>query len=326
MNQEKLIELGLKKKAGELKGTSWNDIGAPFGLDGEAARQIVKKYCRKNGLLKGKYEAGRLKILIISDLHVPDHKREMILQIIKENAHVDLIILNGDILDCKAVSAWYNEEISILDHEMIEAHALLTKIRQLTKAKIVLVKGNHEQRVNRYYAQNAKAMGTSVIETEILYKLANGFTVRYADKKRKDEIRNVFKPIENVEYCESRSYMIGDLLVNHPSIFRKDYMKTVFIMWNERLKTKYPNAKVIVIGHTHQLGMVHADDGRVLIECGCTCNPASYADQDDRPFKVQQYGYVYLEMKDGVTDLDSIDARYLGHDVLPFEDDIEDTI
>lgn len=323
MPRMELIEQGLLKRAGALNKT-WDEIGKPFNTSGEVARQIVKLYCKDNGLLKGKYESGRERILIMNDLHIPDHQEEKILETVKKHKDVNMIILVGDILDCKAVSAWFDEEISILDYEMQIAHQLLLKIRSITKAKIILVKGNHEERVNSHYAKNAKAMGTSVVETEILYKLARGFEIKRKGKKT----RTVFEPIDDVHYCEGRSYMYGDLLVNHPSAFSRDYMKTVNNMWTGKLKLKYPTAKVILIGHTHQLGMVFAEDGRVLIENGCMCHPAGYADKDDRPYKLQQYGYTYLEMKDSKVDIESIKVQTLGFDTLEQNinstDDIDD--
>ena len=155
-------------------------------------------------------------------------------------------------------------------------------------------------------------MGTSVVETEILYKLATGFTI----KNKKEKIRITYEPIDNIEYCEGRTYVIGDLLINHPSTFRKDYMKTVFIMYNEKFKNKYPNVKVFICAHTHQIGQIFVDNGTVLIESGCVCNPMSYADKDDKPYKFQQYGYIYLEMKDNKVNIDSIKIKYLGHDSI----------
>lgn len=311
IDRAEIIAQGIAKKEGKLD-KSWKEIGEPYGLQGNDVRILTQNYQRKHGLLKGKYEAGRERVLIFSDSHVPDHKEEMILDMVKGHPKLDLIIINGDFLDCKAVSAWYDENISILDHEMILGYDLLKKIRAITKARIMLVKGNHENRVNTHYAKNAKAMGSSVVETEILYKLAYGFTI----KEKKTGKRVDYPALPNVDYCDARSWLYGDLLVNHPSVFRKQNMGTVKLMWDEKLKGKYPQAKVVVIGHTHQLGLIHYEDGRVLIEGGCTCHPASYADHDDRPYKIQQYGYVYLEMKDKEVDIKSIKLGYLGCDVL----------
>ena len=135
---------------------------------------------------------------------------------------------------------------------------------------------------------------------------------KYKNKKQRIE----YEPIENVEYCNGRTYIIGDLLVNHPSFYRKDYMKTVWMMYNEKFKDKYPNIDTIIIGHTHQLGMMFVQNGKTLIESGCLCNPMSYTDKDDKPFKMQSYGYVYLEMKNNKVNLDTIELKYLGYDEI----------
>lgn len=302
----KLIKLGLDK-INKKNTYTWDEIGAMFNVSGEKARQMVKNYRYNNNLIAdSKYEKGRDRILIMSDLHIPDHNEELILNTIQENKNVNLIILAGDILDCKAVSSWANEEITILDLEMIEAHKLLRKIREITKAKIVLVKGNHEQRVNRHYAKFAKLLGSSVVETEILYKLANGFTI----KTTEDFFE--YPKIKNVEYAGGLSFLYGDLLVNHPATFSKINMKTIVTMYKEKFKDKYPRAKNIIIGHTHQSGMLHIEKGITLIECGCMCKAMSYAAQDDKPMGIQQNAYVYLEMQDGIVDKSTIQLKHLG--------------
>lgn len=306
-NLDKLIELGIKKINNEIK-TPWNDIGVLFGMSGEDARQYVKVHRMKTGILKGKYEKGRERILIMSDMHVPDQDEERILEAIEEHKNVNMLILAGDILDCKAVSSFYDEQISILDKELLDGYWLLKKMREITKAKIVLVKGNHEHRVNRNYAANAKSLGTALVETEILYKLANGFDIKFGETGE----RIHYEPIEDVFYCGARSFVHGDLLVNHPSTFSKIPMRTITNMYEGKFKYKYPKAKVIVIGHTHQAGIVHRDDGTVLIEDGCTCFNMSYAEQDDRPMGATQFGYVYLEMKDKIVDRSTIKLTCLG--------------
>jgi predicted phosphodiesterase len=309
---QEFYNICLKKQSGE--NYTWEDIYLLFKnkynfKSGDHCRGTWKRYRKKNGILG----VDKLtKVLVISDLHIPDHKENMILDTIKNNRNVDLIIINGDILDCKSVSSFYDEDISILDFEMIKAHELLAKIRSKTKAKIILVKGNHEERINRYYAKNAKILGTSVIETEILYKLSTGFTIKNKDKKK----RTIYEPIINIEYSEGRSYIIGDLLINHPSTFKKDYMKTAYVMYNEMLKNKYPNVNVFIVSHTHQIGQIIVDNGKYLIESGCMCNIMSYADKEDKPYRFQQHGYIYLEMKNNKVNVNSIKINYLGHDSI----------
>ena len=308
-NYEESIRLGLLKLEGKLD-KSWPELDKQLGNKPDGTRQMTKNYRRKTGILQGKYQSGRERILVISDLHIPEHQEELILDIIRANKDVHKIFLNGDIIDCKAVSAWHDSEITILDHELITAHRLLVKIREITNAHIMLIKGNHEQRVNTHYARNAKALGSAVVETEILYKLMTGFTIKY--EKSRQRIK--YEAIENVFYADARSYLYGDLLLNHPSTFSKNYMQTSQRIWEGKLKDKYPMARVVVVGHSHQLGMAFIEDDVLLMECGCTCEPARYADNDDRPYRVQQYGYVYLEMQNEVVDKETIKLVNLGND------------
>lgn len=318
-NKEKLIAIGLEKinKTSKL---SWKEIGQLFGIAAEDARQIVKAHRYSKKEVKGRYEKGRFSMIILSDLHVPDHDEEFILNTIEKHKNVDVIVLNGDIIDCKAVSSFDNEGISILDKELLETYWLLKQIRKITKAKIVLVKGNHEHRVNREYAKKAKNLGTALVETEILYKLANGFTITFGEVGEKIE----YKPIKDVDYVNARSFVYGDLLVNHPSSFSKIPMRTVTNMYEQRFKYKYPEAKVVVIGHTHQAGMVYRDDGTILIEQGCSCFNMSYAEQDDKPYGAQQRGYVYLEMKDKKVDLETVRLFNRGPARNKFETELYD--
>lgn len=305
---EQLIEIGLKKINKEIN-SSWKEIGAMFSMTGEDARQYVKNYRYKNKEVKGLYEEGKQKFLIFSDLHIPDHNEKLILEVVKKHKYVDYIILAGDILDCAAVSSFDSEGLSILDKELIEAHWLLRKVRGITKAKIILVKGNHEQRVNRHYAKNAKLLGSALVETEILHKLVTGFEVKFGESKT---TKVQYEPIKDVYYANSRTFTYGDLLVNHPSTFSKIPMRTVTNMYEGRLKYKYPDAKVIIIGHTHQTGMIIKDNGVMLIEDGCMCHNMSYAEADDKPYGAQQNSYVYLEMINKVVDQSSVQLRLLG--------------
>lgn len=50
MDKDLLIQLGIQKRNGEIK-DSWNDIGNKFGITGEQARDIVRRYIKKNNLI-----------------------------------------------------------------------------------------------------------------------------------------------------------------------------------------------------------------------------------------------------------------------------------
>lgn len=306
LNEQKkkaLVKLCEQKKIGETK-LSWNEIGALYGCTGEQVRCWFNHQRYAKGEIKGKYEQGKENILIMSDLHVPEHDEEHILNVCEKHKTVDMLILGGDIIDCAGVSAWTSEGITLLDHELIEAHKLMKKIVAIMNkdCKIILVKGNHEHRVNSMFAKNAKQLGTAIVETEILYKLANGFTVF----NRNENIRIQYPGFENVLYCESRTFVYGDLLINHPSVFSKIPLNAIKNMYENTFKYKYPQCNVFLMGHTHQLGMCYRDDGVVLGETGCMTFKHDYANDDTKPYGATQLGYFTLEMKDKKVDINSI--------------------
>jgi hypothetical protein len=49
LDKDLLIQLGMKKRNGEIK-DSWNDIGSKFNITGEQARDIVRRYIKKNNI------------------------------------------------------------------------------------------------------------------------------------------------------------------------------------------------------------------------------------------------------------------------------------
>ena len=311
--KQQLIELGLSKISNQLNMT-WDEIAEEFSavcnnLTGEKVRGLVNRERYKTGSIQGKYSSDKESILIMSDLHIPDHDEEEILKAVRDNKHCSMIILGGDILDCKAVSSFSDEGISLLDLELIAGHQLITKIKEINpNCKIILVKGNHEQRCNSFFAKNAKLMGSALVETEILYKLCNGFEVY----NRNTKTRTIYPPLENVFYSGGRTFEYGDLLVNHPSTFSKIPLKTVTTMYENRLKYKYPNARVFMQGHTHQAGICFRDYNVVLCETGCMTFNHSYAENDDKPYSSQQLAYVTLDMKDKSVITSTIKLHHLG--------------
>lgn len=309
--QEKkaLITLCKDKKNLNTK-LSWNDIGKMYGCTGEQVRCWYNHKRYKEGDIKGMYEPGKESILIMSDLHIPEHDEERILEACRKNKNVAMLILGGDIIDCAGVSAWTSEGITLLDQELIEAHKMMKKIKEIMSpnCKIILVKGNHEHRVNRTFATNAKQLGSAIVETEILYKLANGFTVH----NRNENIRIQYPGLENVFYCENRTFIYGDLLINHPSSFSKIPLNVAKNMYENTFKVKYPQCKVFLLGHTHQLGLCYRDDGVVLGETGCMSFKHDYANDDTRPYGPAQTGFFTLDMINKKVDINSIKSWYLG--------------
>jgi predicted phosphodiesterase len=101
--------------------------------------------------------------LVLSDIHVPWQNKNLLQNIFKLIAkeNFDEIILNGDTLDMYSISKWPSEpsRVDQIQDEIDEASELLAKIRRLSKkSKIVFIKGNHCERLEKFLTSKAKAL------------------------------------------------------------------------------------------------------------------------------------------------------------------------
>ena len=101
-------------------------------------------------------------VLVMNDHHIGIHSTKLCEAPIyhaKQRGNIDTIIINGDLLDFAGVSshaASPYEKMHLKD-EIAQGKAYLNWVRmQFPKAEIVYAEGNHEYRLSRYIACNAK--------------------------------------------------------------------------------------------------------------------------------------------------------------------------
>lgn len=100
--------------------------------------------------------------LVLSDIHIPFHDKRVLELAVKEGRERNVagVLLNGDILDCGAVSSHYREpDETRLEEEIDAGEQFLAWLRsKFPKARIVWKEGNHEQRLRRYIVNNAPSL------------------------------------------------------------------------------------------------------------------------------------------------------------------------
>lgn len=100
-----------------------------------------------------------LRVLIFNDVHVPFHSKSGWAVLLKVIAlGWDVIVIDGDFLDCLAVSFHPKNPRRQyrLKQEILAARKCLDQIQAVSgKAKIVFIGGNHEHRLDRYIAEKA---------------------------------------------------------------------------------------------------------------------------------------------------------------------------
>lgn len=143
------------------------------------------------------------KFVVLSDLHLPYEDKEALKAVYKFLGHneVNTIILNGDILDMYDVSSFDKDpnRINSLQQELNSAYKFFKKLRELSpKAEIVFIKGNHEDRLERYLKKHPELFSLDALKLPNLLRLAE-FDIGY----------------------EPKAYKLGSLKITHGSIVRK---------------------------------------------------------------------------------------------------------
>lgn len=235
------------------------------------------------------------KILSISDLHVP-------FQLPKEVFSdyvgiIDILQINGDVVDCQALSKFSKQyRISPME-EMIEARQYLIDVVEYIKPKKVVINfGNHDKRFANYFAKN---LDTDILElmpdTSLELILVDGF--KHYDKRTKSKIQyeplcNVFDSIE-IEYVDDWKSKIGKTWFVHPLAYRSGTLATCEQAMNYLHKTQRNVFDCVVMAHTHAVGDTKKGFIR-LFEQGACCDVDRMNYMDGRLTNPQKKGFALI--------------------------------
>jgi hypothetical protein len=118
--------------------------------------------------------SGALKVLILSDIHIPYHDEAAVAAAIAhgKKKKPDVIILNGDIGDFYGVSRHDKDPRRSLADELDAIRQFLFHLRkQFPNARILYKIGNHEARMEMFLVKNAPVLlGVSDFELPVLLK------------------------------------------------------------------------------------------------------------------------------------------------------------
>lgn len=102
-------------------------------------------------------------ILVLSDIHLPFHDLQSLTAAIEygEARQPDVVLLNGDILDCYDISRFMKEQDRpTITDEIAMGIEFLELLRQaFPQARIIYKLGNHEERMRHYILKNAPQFG-----------------------------------------------------------------------------------------------------------------------------------------------------------------------
>jgi predicted phosphodiesterase len=239
---------------------------------------------------------GIEKVLIISDLHIPYHRSD-VLDIVKKHANeISTIILNGDIIDCYSISSFGVLEPQPLVKEMAACHDVLKQIQNLTPGvKRIVVQGNHEKRYERYLQKNTNELN-KLHSANILNEVVRGF-------EDHDRQRGIVTKYEELDYCVLNDwfYQMHDTIFCHPLSFSKVPAKTAYNAVEYFVRSGY-SFNTCLVAHTHHYGAC-INLGKYSVETGSLCKPQEYAKSGKLNFTPQDSGYHLAVYKDGKYDI-----------------------
>lgn len=293
--------LCIAKKNHEID-LDWIEIVDILGLDCSAdhLRKVAVGIWEYDNYING-FDGVATTILSLSDLHVPFQlPKELLSQYV---GRIDILQLNGDIVDCQAISKFSKQyRISPME-EIIEARQYLIELIEYIKPKKIIANyGNHDKRLSMYLAKN---LDTDVLEllpdTSLELIFTDGF-IHY-DKRSKSKIwyeplKNVF-PDLSIEYIDDWKCKIGQTWFVHPLAYRQGFLSTADKA-KAYLQDKYKEPfDCVVMAHTHSVG--DSKKGYIrLLEQGAFADVEKMNYSDGRLSKPQKEGFaIVCQNKDG---------------------------
>lgn len=234
------------------------------------------------------------RILALSDFHYP-----FAVDASTFNSYagcVDILVLNGDILDCQSCSAWPKKYRIPFTDELIGARQYLIDLIDMIHPKqVYITKGNHEMRLLRLLSDKLNDDLLGIMPDSPIDLIVNdGFknNDRYAKTTVWYEpINKAFDDIEII-YTGDWWCKIGSTIFAHPLAYSSGMLKTTEKAVNYFLRIDR-DFKAICLAHTHKLGQF-VQGGIQMFEQGCCCKVEATEYVDGKLMLPQQKGYAYI--------------------------------
>ena len=234
------------------------------------------------------------KILSFSDLHIPF---QLDYTLLKDYRNVDILQINGDIVDCQALSKFSKQyRISPMEEIIQGRQYLIDLIEYIHPKKVVCNYGNHDKRFAAYFAKN---LDSDILElmpdTSLELIFVDGF--RHYDKRSKSKVWyeplcNVFEDIE-IEYVDDWKSKIGKTIFAHPLAYRSGMLATADKAKDYLQDTVKEPFDCVVMAHTHKVG--YSKKGYIkLFEQGAFADVKKMDYVDGRLMAPQQSGFAYI--------------------------------
>ena len=280
-------------------------LNAENGKDyGESAYRKRYAYFNEGRIYERNYKNKHVaqRILAISDLHVPYQLPVSTFGMYCGS--VDVLVLNGDIMDCQSISRFPKKYRINFVEEMVSARKYMIElIDYINPKKVVITKGNHEHRLIRYLSDKLNEDILNLMPDSPIDLIVND---GFKDNDRINRVEIFYQPLreifegknipiiyENEWYCR-----IGNVIFAHPLAYADSMLRTAekAVTYFSR-SLKYRDFAAIVMAHTHKVGFYKLGDISIY-EQGCCCKLDMLDYADGRLQNPQQNGYMYICLDD----------------------------
>lgn len=274
----------------------WIEIRDMLGLDitPDQLRKQAVGYEEYDNYIHGQ-DGVATTILSISDLHVPF---QLPMDLLSEYCNrVDILQINGDVVDCQALSKFSKAyRISPMEEIIQGRQYLIDLIEFINPKKVVCNYGNHDKRLATYIA---KHLDSDILEllpdTSLELIFVDGF--RHYDKRSLSKVSyeplcKVFPNID-IEYVDDWKSRIGRTWFVHPLAYRQGALATADKA-KDYLQDKYRETfDCVCMAHTHSIGDTKKGYIR-LFEQGAFADVDKMSYMDGKLVKPQKEGYAII--------------------------------
>lgn len=274
-------------------------------INPESLRYYITRKDKPKLTLRDKLaEDGIEKVLVISDLHIPYHRNDLLDIVDKHSDEISMIVFNGDIIDCKPISKYVELGRGSLIDEMAACHEILKQIDDMTpNVPKIMVLGNHEARMSKYMSSNPSELN-NLHTSNVLKEIVEGF------KKVDHEKGQVtyYSNLKNFQVLDTWYYVDNGCIYCHPISFSKVPARTAYNAVEYFVRNGF-DFDTCLVAHTHHYGACK-NLGKYTVETGSLCQPQPYASTGKLAYIPQDSGYHVAVFKDGKYDV-NLSRNYL---------------
>ncbi len=242
------------------------------------------------------------RVLALSDFHVPYQLHIETFEDYKNR--VDVLVLNGDLVDHQAISKFQKSyRVSPMEELIHGREYFINLIEYICPKRVVITVGNHDARFGAYLAKNLDSdMLELMPDTSLELMFVDGFhhyNKRTRTKTWYEPIEKIFRDEVEIEYSGSWKAKVGRVWFAHPQSYSSGTLKTTERAMTHFFKTDQEGFCGVVLAHTHKTA--HSKNGFInLYEQGCCCDVSQLKYAEGRLIDPAKSGFLYMcQDKDG---------------------------